>query len=164
MSSSLTHRLLHPVLHNSNPYLVIPVLKNILLSEPSRDTRFPPQEKLLRNCSSLCSSKTESKLFSSNLTIVIFQWSLCLFVSISCLQTIPSLNSLFMFPQIPSRNLPIFVYLAFLFHNIPLATSHILNICGSLNSLVFVPCSLSLPIYKIAIYIDIEKEPSNEYY
>ena len=125
--------------------------------------RFPPQEKLLRNCSSLCSSKTESKLFSSNLTIVIFQWSLRLFVSISCLQTIPSLNSLFMFPQIPSRNLPIFVYIAFLFHNIPLATSHILSICDSLNSLVFVPCPLSLRMYKIAIYIDIEKEPSNEY-
>ena len=109
----------------------------------------------------LCSDKKWSKILSSNLTIVSLQWSVCFyFLSTSDCR---SLCLVYVFTIILSRNLPIFVYHAFLFQNISHATSIILNNCSSLISLVFVPCPLSLPIYKITIYIGIEKEPSNEY-
>ena len=105
---------------------------------------------------------TNSELNYSNLTIVILQWSVRLFLFpvykrlplfVSCL--LSHNNSL---SQPTYICLPNLSYL-----NIPHATSLVLTNCSTLISLVFVPCPLSLPIYKITIYIDIEREPSKEY-
>ena len=98
-----SQKLLLPVIHNSRPYLVSRIFE-ILRCKLSHGTRHKilHQRKLIAvKFSLLCSSKTKSKLLHSILTIVSLQWSLCLFVSISCLQTLHSLNSLLCFHKFP---------------------------------------------------------------
>ena len=93
VSSNVTHRNSF-ILSSTTPDLTSSLYPRATsLQKPSRDTNrnFPPPEETYAVTGSLlCSSKTKSKLSHSNLTIVSLQWSLCLFVSISCTQN-PSL-------------------------------------------------------------------------
>ncbi len=121
-----------------------------------------PLRKLICRYSTLCSDKKWSKILSSNLTIVSLQWSVCFyFLSTSDCR---SLCLVYVFTIILSRNLPIFVYHAFLFSKTFLTQPLIYYITVVYWFLSFLCLVPSLCLYiKYPLYIGIEKELSNEY-